>query len=490
VLLPAAACRRQGPAPHGARLDAALERAIGYLVAEQDADGGWRSKVYGDLRDGATLAGPILKLLYLAPVRSAPARAAFRRGTDHLVSWIGPDGRVRAGELSPGFPVYAAALASVVVDLEDPSADHRRAQRAWLDLVDSLRLGRELGWRPEDPVLGGWGYAAHPPRKEPGGIAYEANLSATLFGLLALRHAEVPRGDPRYAEIRAFVARCQNFAASPADADPGHDDGGFFFTPGDAARNKAGPAGRDRLGRERFHSYGSATADGIRALLRSGFPRDAARVAAARAWLESRFSASTNPGRFEPDREVLRDATYYYYAWSAAHAFVALGLGSGSPPAAWAAELSEELMRRQLPDGSWRNRWSDAKEDDPLVATPLAAAALAICRAVLAGSGLPEGPRFSRPGGDRRGARTPSTYTKPPVSRREAMKAPSASSRRRSREQPELQRTYSGDASEVVVKGNDRGAVPQRDPCNQQVHRGGQEPGSEALLPKSARILP
>jgi hypothetical protein len=122
-------------------------------------------------------------------------------------------------------------------------------------------------------------------------------------------------------------------------------------------------------------------------------------VTAARAWLESRFSPSSNPGRFEPDREVLRDATYYYYAWSAAHAFMALGGGSGPARTAWAAALSSELVRRQRADGSWRNRWSDGKEDDPLVATPLAAAALVICRGMLDGSGLPEGPRFSRPAG-------------------------------------------------------------------------------------------
>ena len=43
-------------------------------------------------------------------------------------------------------------------------------------------------------------------------------------------------------------------------------------------------------------------------------------------------------------------------------------------------ELAAELVRRQLPDGSWSNTFTDAREDDPLVATPWAAAALAICR--------------------------------------------------------------------------------------------------------------
>jgi hypothetical protein len=45
--------------------------------------------------------------------------------------------------------------------------------------------------------------------------------------------------------------------------------------------------------------------------------------------------------------------------------------------------LAEELLRRQRPNGTWVNRYTDAKEDDPLVATPWAAAALAIAKRVL-----------------------------------------------------------------------------------------------------------
>jgi len=38
-------------------------------------------------------------------------------------------------------------------------------------------------------------------------------------------------------------------------------------------------------------------------------------------------------------------------------------------------ELARELIRRQRDGGSWANRFTDAREDDPLVATPWAAAA-------------------------------------------------------------------------------------------------------------------
>ena len=128
------------------------------------------------------------------------------------------------------------------------------------------------------------------------------------------------------------------------------------------------------------------TADGLRALLRCGLAQDHPRVVAARKWLARNFSASHNPGDFPDDRAVLRDGTYYYWTWAASHAFLALGLQrleTAAGPVAWPEKFAAELLARQRPDGSWVNRFTDAKEDDPLIATPWAAAALAIGRAML-----------------------------------------------------------------------------------------------------------
>lgn len=44
-----------------------------------------------------------------------------------------------------------------------------------------------------------------------------------------------------------------------------------------------------------------------------------------------------------------------------------------------------KIEKNQRADGSWTNRCTDAKEDDPLVASPWAAAALAICRESITG---------------------------------------------------------------------------------------------------------
>ena len=55
-------------------------------------------------------------------------------------------------------------------------------------------------------------------------------------------------------------------------------------------------------------------------------------------------------------------------------------------PADWAERMARELLSRQYADGSWTNRYTDAREDDPLVGTFQAGLALAICRRQFAGS--------------------------------------------------------------------------------------------------------
>jgi hypothetical protein len=111
-------------------------------------------------------------------------------------------------------------------------------------------------------------------------------------------------------------------------------------------------------------------------------------VVAARNWLTRNFAAAHNPGAFADDRAVLQDATWYYWTWAASHAFLASGLQrfpSRAGPIDWPRTFARELLARQRSDGSWANHFTDAKEDDPLVATSWAAAALAIGRAMTSG---------------------------------------------------------------------------------------------------------
>jgi prenyltransferase beta subunit len=257
---------------------------------------------------------------------------SYRRGVDHVAA-LDPEAR-RA------YPLYALALGAIVLDA--PGNERHRAARD--------RMLAELRRRQRDD--GGWGYDAA-----------DSNLSATVVAIGALVLAGVATADPALVAARGFVEGCQN------------DDGGFFFSPTLADANKAGA---DAPGR--YRSYGSMTADGVRALIRLGAPLDDPRVAAAAAWLRARFDPARNPGEFAAGDEVRRESAYYYWAWTSAHALRALGADP-----AWGRALAAELLTRQGADGSWRNRFTEMREDDPVIATSFALAALAVARHAIAG---------------------------------------------------------------------------------------------------------
>jgi squalene-hopene/tetraprenyl-beta-curcumene cyclase len=401
TVLLACAVRAEGPADRESarQVDVALEKAARYLVSKQSPDGAWRSETYGAMRDGPSLTPLVMSALLFLPQAGAEGQAALHKGADYLAGFTGDDGRLKVQTRELLFPVYTAASASRVLVLVERSPRNVRAQQAWLAYLRGRQLNESLGWQPADPEYGGWGYAIDVPGKpapgKPKELMHESNLAATVFALAGLRSAKVPASDPVFVQALGFVKRCQNFSDAAAAADPKFDDGGFYFMPGDTAQNKAGVAGTDRFGHVRFHSYGTMTADGLRALLRCGLAEDHPRVIAARTWLTQNFSAAHNPGAFAADRAVLQDATWYYWTWAASHAFLAVHierLRTRDGSVAWPAAFARELLGRQRPDGSWVNRFTDAKEDDPLVGTSWAAAALAIGRAMTSGqSDMPGG---------------------------------------------------------------------------------------------------
>jgi hypothetical protein len=364
VLLAGSCARARPPAPLPDRVDAALARAGAFLVARQGEDGAIRSPTYAAFRDGYSLTPLALAALFALP---APDEQAYARGVDFLATIVGPDGKLRDDLHAPQYPLYSMAIGVLVLNV-GKNQRHRAARDALVTALRERQLVERNGWTPADASHGGWGYFdGIPTRPATPDEGREANLSATLFAAGALALAGVPPGDPALVAARGFVARCQR-----------KDDGGFFFAPAIPDGNKAGA---DEGG---FRSYGSMTADGTRALLRLG--ATPAEVAASAAWLDRRFDAGKNPGDFPAVAEVRRGSSYYYWTWSAAHALRDLGVTTvHGGRVRWAEALAETLLARQRADGSWANEMSEMREDDPVVATSFATAALGVCRLVLRG---------------------------------------------------------------------------------------------------------
>lgn len=342
------------------RVQNAQESAFAYLLSRQDADGAWRSKRYATYQDGVSLSPLVIKALVYGP--SGPTgQEAARRGIEFLVPKLPP----APNKLT--FPNYCLAISALALAREPA---HQATREALVDFLRRQQLVESLGWKPDDLDYGGWGEARTPYHRPASGKvdpSRAANLSVTMFVLGALRVSGVPADDPAVRKAQVFVFRCQNF-------EPG--DGGFYFSPGNLHQNKAG--GKT--------SYGSMTADGLRALLRTGLGNDHPRVAAARQWILSHFDPAHNSGDFPPGQEKMRDALYYYYCWSTAHALVESGAGN-----TWARPMLEQLLARQKPDGSWVNSNDRMTEDEPLVATTMALAALTLADSVLGTQQEPSG---------------------------------------------------------------------------------------------------
>src|SRR5260370_12313523 len=314
------------------RIDAALSAASGYLLKGQSDDGGWHSDHYGPFKEGPSLTPLVLRTLVNTPGKDVEAR--YRKGAAYLAAQVRRDGTIDPGRHGLDYPVYTSAGA--VQALSQPcNARHVKARDAWLTYLRERQLTEELGWQPADKPYGGWGYSPRLPRKPKPDEAVppltESNLSATLSALEALHAAGAKADDPALHKALVFVRRCQNYSDDPKQREDAFDDGGFFFIYDDPLRNKPDAAGQDRSGRERFASYGSMTADGLRALTLCGRPTDDARVVAARSWLQANFRSDSHPGKYAEDRRHNRDAVYYYYCCSVARTLLAARLEEHPP---------------------------------------------------------------------------------------------------------------------------------------------------------------
>ncbi len=447
------------PADLVLRVHEALGRGAQYLIQQQREDGSWRSQQYESFQDGTALTPLAVYALehiycydpdrpgddtFFRRPRFSRIQESVHRGVKFLLRYNRKDGTLNLKEDELPYPVYTASLTLLALSplrlhppdlLDDFRArfgfELEEVRRGWVRYLKERQLTARLGWHPEDAFYGGWGYCRLIPRAPKSGELtpplLESNLSATAFALEALQAVGALDDETRLA-ARQFVLRCQNWSQEPKVGD----DGGFFFIPnGDPVRNKAGrlldlmraaegpPRNLDNIPGEKMVSYGSATADGLIAMLTYTRPthdiyvvgpdkksplavqlreQDNARIKAAMRWLLENGHVCFNPPNFGNNPHIIAcrprlDGAYFYYlarvaqldpdrmnqnlAWTEGkhNGAVANPFGIARPWTFWEA-LAWQLCQLQRPDGSWANPHDFMREDEPIVATSFALLAL------------------------------------------------------------------------------------------------------------------
>ena len=369
------------------RVEQALRRGRDFLVSQQAQDGHWGSKTYGILRTGSSLTPLVVRALVSSSKPAAHFKRPYQTGRRYLIkmSETEQDGKSELKQLA--YPVYGSALALQILR---SSSDQREdaAMKAYRQLLRSHRHSPKLGWKPQDAAYGGWGFTDEPPRRPEGAPLYFVagpNLSATVEALLANEADPKLLSNEEREQVAVFIRRCQNLRPDSSSSR----DGGFFFSPTDIMRNKADDAFPSAENPPTtFNSYGSATADGLLALLLLDDRQDQQAVEQARDWLIEHFDPDRHPGKFVKSRERFRDAYYFYYVHRLVDVFARLEEKKllrrskllGGKPLDWAPKIADALLQRQRADGSWKNAFNDGKEDDPIIATALAVIALEKCR--------------------------------------------------------------------------------------------------------------
>ncbi len=296
-------------------VNAAMDRALDWLAAQQKEDGSWSN---GDF---PALTGLALQAFAQG---SHPRKAeVVGKATKFILSCVQPDGgiyRTVPGRKGGGLSNYNTAVCMTALHATGDRSLAPQVQRARKFLAGAQHLGG-------DEYRGGFGYDAGTDRKY-------TDLLNTYFAVSAIRETQSaedlrPSGDARvdidWKATVQYVERMQNTPAAGTN-----EAGGFFYKPGES---KAG-ASTNAEGKVVFRSFGSMTYAGLLALIYADVSREDVRVRSAFAWACRHWSLDENPG-------MGQEGLYFFYN------VLAKAL----------AVYGQELV--PLPDGTFLN-WRDA----------------------------------------------------------------------------------------------------------------------------------
>jgi squalene-hopene/tetraprenyl-beta-curcumene cyclase len=336
-----------------AAIRAAITRASAFLADKAQADDGSFSAEVGPAVTALAITG-------LARSGTPVDAPVVKKGLEYLLSFRQPDG----GIYQPGSPVanYETSIAMLALAACNGQGAYAEEIKGAEAFARNLQWDGGEGKDKADPAYGGAGY----------GKKSRPDLSNTQFLIEALRTVGASENDPAIQKALTFVSRAQNLVGpdNPTPFPEKNPDGGFYYTPAAGGESQAGTLPNGGL-----RSYGSMTYAGLKSMIFAGLKQDDPRVKAAIEWLRKHYTFAENPG--------MGQAGLFYYFHTAAKSLDVLGEDTFTDAAGtvhdWRAELSDVILAKQQPDGSWTNENPRWMEDDPTLVTSYALLALAYC---------------------------------------------------------------------------------------------------------------
>jgi len=331
----------------------ALQKTCAYLWSKQAPDGGWHSETTGLMKGGESATAFVLHTLLQVPdsIFTAPP-GGKKKALTFLRNHINEAGIL--GLSDPDiidYPNYSTTYALRIFAVHGAPEDSLLIGKMAAYLLGQ-QFTEQRGIDTTHTGYGAWGFGE---LKLPPGETAHVDLSHTRRALESLRTAFPGEDLPAFRHAARFLKTLQL-----------PEDGGFISSSVTLGTNKG------RWDGANFHSYATATCDGLLALLAAGYARNDAPVQAAFHWL-NRFPELDSPaGMPLDDPNQWHSAMFFYHLGMRAEAFAAMEYDGR-----WRTDLAKILLQKQLPDGSFVNpAGAINKENDPLIASSLALIAL------------------------------------------------------------------------------------------------------------------
>ncbi len=339
------------------RAEEAQKRALEFLEASQNFDGGWN----GFLGSDPAITALVSKCFAQHPDYGTQ-HPVVKRAFKFILKHVQDDGGIyiRAQGLHN---YYTSVIVMALSTSDDPEIKQvvANAQK----YLTKLQWDEGEEKDPSNPYYGGAGYGRH---KRP-------DLSNTQMMLEALYQSGLSPEDPAFKKALVFVSRCQMLEETNDQPFAKGGDGGFVYSAASGGVSKAGynegPGDAQVL-----RTYGSMTYAGFKSLLYAQVGKDDVRVQRAFKWIRNNYTLTKNANM--PDAQSKQGL--YYYLHTFARALDAWGedviVDANSVRHEWRVELCRQLFLLQRNDGSWVNEEDRWFESNPYLVTAYSVLAL------------------------------------------------------------------------------------------------------------------